>query len=284
MLWIDDLKHLDQDYLRRRFRPFEQGITAHQFNAVLSAARADTRDHVLTHVSDEVGRWAATAAPAPALGADDLFAAQSHMLAVYFWEIVYRRSPEVYELFSQCQDMPLDDLFPAELTTGATVVDVGTGTGRVAGFLASTAARIYGFDPSEPLLRIARAKYADLPHLSFDVGSFSHIPLPDGTADVVVSNFAYQPSEERGGRSGLAEMRRVLKPGGVALIAHANEKSEAFLRAEGLTERVARRPIIWRRPADSPALLDWLFRLSHVDFGDSREIERVRMRVFSFTA
>lgn len=282
MLWIDDLTSLDPGYLRSQFRPAAQGISAAELSAALTNARPPTREYLMAHMPEATRAWLASA-PSRELTAEQLFQAQSKIVAVYFWEIVYRRHPEVYELFSQCQDMPLDDLFPPGLVAGRTVADVGTGTGRVAGHLDRYAARVHGFDPSGPLLEVARRKYADHPRLSFDVGSFSRIPLPDASVDVVVSCFAFQPSEERGGRGGLAEMRRVLRPGGVALIAHANKVSEGWLRAEGLAERVASRPIIWRRPADAPPLLDWLFRLSHIDFQGRQETAGTFMRVFSLT-
>lgn len=95
------------------------------------------------------------------------------------------------------------------------VLDVATGTGAVAFALAGAtpSARVTGVDFCEPMIATAREKAArHTGHLAFEVGDVLSLPYADQTFDAVtvsfgVRNFADLPR-------GLAEMRRVLKPGG----------------------------------------------------------------------
>ncbi|AZM52301.1 hypothetical protein DMA15_06575 [Streptomyces sp. WAC 01529] len=276
MLWIDDLVYLDPDYLRTRFRPEAQGLAPRVIATALTGAKPRTREHVLAHLPDADTDADATAATA------DVLTAQTQVLSVYFWEIVYRKHPQIYRLFSACQAVPLHEAFPLGELRGKDVVDIGTGTAKVIGHLAPVARKVWGFDPAGPLLDIARDAYQDQPHVSFGIGTFDDIPLDDASADAVVSCFAYQSSEERGGLRGLAEIRRVLRPGGQAMIAVSNSRTEAFLRAQGMVERVTPSPVVWSRPADAPPLLDRLFELAHVRFDGSPTAVGDRLRVYDF--
>src|SRR2546425_1105767 len=76
----------------------------------------------------------------------------------------------------------------------------------------------------------------------FGVGDVEHIPFPDNTFDVVVSLgvIEYLESDEQA----LREMRRVLRPGGRAVIAISNGRSP-LLRLD----RVLRRWVALLRPA-----------------------------------
>ncbi|MCX9193156.1 hypothetical protein C3Y87_17425 [Carbonactinospora thermoautotrophica] len=267
LVWIDDLVHLDVDYLRHRFRPFDQGLDPATVALALQGAQEVTRRHVLDHVALPVAEQLRRQRLEPGSCAD-VFAAQLAVVSVYFWEIVYHKYPDVYEWFSTAQDVPFDELFPVDVVRGRRVVDLGTGTGRVITHLAPHAARVWGVDPSRPMLDVARQKFAGQPHVELLEGAFDGVPLPSGSTDVVVSCFAYQVSEERGGHRGLAEIRRLLRPGGVALLAVMNDRTGEFLRAQGLTERVPSRPVVWTRPrTPAPPLLDYLFDVARVDFG-----------------
>lgn len=103
----------------------------------------------------------------------------------------------------------LDDAFPIE--TGARVLDIGIGSGAVAGRLAARGAHITGIDISEKML----ARCAEQ-HPAFDLhpGTFTQIPLPDATFDGVVSGFAFHETPPAQRAAACGEMARVLKPGG----------------------------------------------------------------------
>ena len=90
-------------------------------------------------------------------------------------------------------------------------VDVGCGTGALTQTILARAAplRTTGIDPSQGFVEYARAHVG--PAANFEVGDAQALPLPDASADAVVSglvlNFVKEP------KRAVAEMRRVARPG-----------------------------------------------------------------------
>lgn len=108
------------------------------------------------------------------------------------------------------------------LHAGETVVEVGSG----AGFDAVLAARqvgptgqVIGVDMTPAMLDKARATAAHLAlgNLEFRQGYIEELPIPDGVADVVISNGVINLSPDK--ESVFREIARVLKPGGRLQIA-----------------------------------------------------------------
>lgn len=94
------------------------------------------------------------------------------------------------------------------------LLDVGTGTGRMAQLFAPHAAHITAFDKSPDMLRLARARLQNLPATSVDLvqGDFTGLPFAEGRFDTVlfhqVLHYAQAPELV------LAEAGRVARPGG----------------------------------------------------------------------
>ena len=97
--------------------------------------------------------------------------------------------------------------------SGDAVLDLGTGSGYALRALRETGRidRGYGLDGSPRMVRNARA-YTDDPAVSFLVGDFEAIPLATGAVDAVFSMEAFYYA--RNPAAALAEVRRVLRPGG----------------------------------------------------------------------
>ena len=109
-----------------------------------------------------------------------------------------------------------------ELRTGEHVVDAGSGAGidsLIAARMVGPAGHVIGVDMTPEMLAKARrnAARAGLTHVEFREGYLESLPVPDEWADVVISNGALNlvPNKEQA----LAEMYRVLKPGGRLQIA-----------------------------------------------------------------
>ena len=108
------------------------------------------------------------------------------------------------------------------------LLDVGTGTGRMAQLLSERAGRVTALDKSPEMLRIARAWLQDLPADKVDLvqGDFTALPFAPDAFDTVlfhqVLHFAQDPAVV------LGEAARVLRPGGriavVDLAAHEREE------------------------------------------------------------
>jgi len=115
-------------------------------------------------------------------------------------------------------------LFPAEFPAeGGHLVDFGCGNGAQTLFFAGDFARVTGVDVSEIYLEdfrreiVIRGLEGRIKTVATDGGP---IPLPDGAADVVTSFTVLEhvPDEQ----AALAEMRRVLRPGGKLIITVPN--------------------------------------------------------------
>jgi ubiquinone/menaquinone biosynthesis C-methylase UbiE len=101
---------------------------------------------------------------------------------------------------------------------GMDVLDVACGTGNATIPAAQAGARVTGLDFSPRLVEIARERSADaMVEVDFVVGDAQELPFEDASFDRVLSVFGHMfaPDHERTA----AEMRRVLRPGGVIAIA-----------------------------------------------------------------
>lgn len=106
----------------------------------------------------------------------------------------------------------------AAITRGHTVLDVGCGTGNLtmaAKIRAGTDGEVYGIDAAPEMIQKAERKAAKK-HLNirYRVGLIEDIPFPDNKFDVVVSSLMLHHLPRDLKRQGIAEVSRVLKPGG----------------------------------------------------------------------
>ena len=97
------------------------------------------------------------------------------------------------------------------------VLDVGCGTGEVALAIAARVpgAKVVGIDASPEMIARARAKAAkSASRVEFQVAAIESLPFADDSFDVVTSSLMLHHLPVDLKRAGLAEVRRVLKPGG----------------------------------------------------------------------
>ena len=123
----------------------------------------------------------------------------------------------------------------ARIQPGDAVLDVGCGTGTLALAVQrrlGSAGRVAGVDPGAEQIARARAKAArrNAP-IEFQVGVIEQLPFPDSTFDVVLSTLMMHHLPAPLKRQGLAEIARVLKPGGRLVIADFTRKQERQGRA-----------------------------------------------------
>lgn len=122
----------------------------------------------------------------------------------------------------------------AAAPSGATVLEIGCGPGLLSIRLArSHGLELTGLDLDPAMIERARAN-ADRapagqgPSPSFVAGDVAALPFDDGSFDLVVSTFSMHHWADR--TAGLAEIARVLRPGGRALIWDLNPGGAPFHR------------------------------------------------------
>jgi 2-polyprenyl-3-methyl-5-hydroxy-6-metoxy-1,4-benzoquinol methylase len=105
----------------------------------------------------------------------------------------------------------------AQLNAGETVLDLGSGGGidvLLSARRVGSTGKAYGLDMTDEMLALAREnqRKAGVENAEFLKGEIEHIPLPDNSVDVVISNCVINLSGDKDGV--LREAFRVLKPGG----------------------------------------------------------------------
>jgi len=105
----------------------------------------------------------------------------------------------------------------AKLNPGDTVLDLGSGGGidvLLSAKRVGPTGKAYGLDMTDEMLALANEnkRKAGIDNAEFLKGEIEHIPLPDATVDVVISNCVINLSADKD--AVLREAFRVLKPGG----------------------------------------------------------------------
>ena len=96
------------------------------------------------------------------------------------------------------------------------VLDLGCGSGFHLPLFAATARSVVGVEPHPDLVALARRRTRRLASVSVGQGVAQAIPLPDASVDVVHVRWAYFFGP--GSEPGLAEIDRVVRRGGTALV------------------------------------------------------------------
>jgi ubiquinone/menaquinone biosynthesis C-methylase UbiE len=135
------------------------------------------------------------------------------------WSATYERSAG-QGFFVRAHKAALDTV--ASYARGAgpgSVLDIGCATGRLLrqANLLWPKARLFGVDPSEGMIEVARGL---APGASFIVGLAEALPLPDSSIDVALSTLSFHHWGNM--MAGLREVRRVLRPGGHFCMADVN--------------------------------------------------------------
>jgi SAM-dependent methyltransferase len=151
--------------------------------------------------------------------------------------------PDVYEIENRALDpdghllAAMRNLAPWD---GRILVDLGCGTGFWLAGYARDAARVIGIEPDPALRARAAARIRGLPGVEVVPGSAEHLALPDRSVDVVHARFAYflSPGIVAGsggagtagapGDAGLAEVMRVLRPGGSLVVVDNDYRGGQF--------------------------------------------------------
>jgi SAM-dependent methyltransferase len=101
---------------------------------------------------------------------------------------------------------------------GLRVLDVGSSTGYISDELARAGATVVGLDIDVPGLSKAAALFGD--RVGFACGDGARMPLPDEGFDVAIFNQIYEHVVDPD--AVMAEIHRVLRPGGVAYFGFTN--------------------------------------------------------------
>lgn len=119
-----------------------------------------------------------------------------------------------------------------------TLIDLGTGTGRMLEVLAGSYKRGIGIDSSREMLAVARSRLASagITHAQVRLGDIGDVDLNAGPADVIVIHQVLHYFDDPGRM--LAQARRLLKAGGEMIIVDFAPHDLEFLRSEHAHRRL----------------------------------------------
>ncbi|MBW2452348.1 MAG: metalloregulator ArsR/SmtB family transcription factor [Deltaproteobacteria bacterium] len=123
------------------------------------------------------------------------------------------------------------DLF-ALVPQGGLIVEIGVGTGRLLPDLAGIGDRVIGVDHSPAMIDLARECAERVPHGKIDLrlAEMIHLPVETTSADTVVMNQVLHHAELP--ILVLKEINRILKPGGLLLIADLVRHDHDWVRQQ----------------------------------------------------
>lgn len=144
--------------------------------------------------------------------------------------------------------------FAEEVTAagGGTVVEVGSGPGRVTAHLAGLGLDVYGVDLSPRMVALARAAH---PRLRFEEGSMTALAAPDASLAGVVAAYSIIHVPDERLPAVFAEFARVLRPGGQVLVVFQIGDGEPIHRTEAFGHTIAL-DYHWRRPESVAELME----------------------------
>ena len=152
-----------------------------------------------------------------------------------------RRSAELYDLgvellFAGTADVmrrqvipPISRFLAAAGERDARLLDVGCGTGRTLRQIATAhpGLRLFGLDLSPYYLQTARTVLEDVADVSLVAENAERMPFRDGYFAVVSSVYLFHELPRPARRRVLAEMYRVLRPGGLLVIEDSAQLAES---------------------------------------------------------
>jgi len=130
----------------------------------------------------------------------------------------------------------------AELRAGEVVLDLGSGGGidvLLSAKRVGPTGKAYGLDMTDEMLALARENQvrSGLTNVEFLRGEIEHIPLPDNSVDVIISNCVINLSADKD--RAIAEAFRVLKPGGRFAV------SDVVAKDDDVPDEVRRTMELW---------------------------------------
>jgi ubiquinone/menaquinone biosynthesis C-methylase UbiE len=150
----------------------------------------------------------------------------------------YDKIARVYDLLAERSEQPMREKGLARLAArpGESVLEIGFGTGHCLVDLAEAVGprgKVHGIDLSDAMLSLARAsleKKGLAERVELHRGDAAHLPYPDGSLDGVFTSFTLELFDTPEIPEVLAEIRRVLKPGGrLAVVSLSKEGKQGVM-------------------------------------------------------
>ncbi len=234
---IEDLAVFDDAAMQRLFSSENSSLSLEDLACSMHSAPSQLIERITSNLAPAQHSHFLEVLQRP-LVSSEVQAARRRVLDSLFWDLVYWKMPEAYDELTEGEELHpgiFQQLEPD--VRGRTVLDAGAGSGRATfECLRYGASLVYAVEPSPGLLRILERKLASRSvtgRVTLYRGTFSAIPLPDRCVDLALSCSAFTAEPAQGGEPGLAELKRVTKPGGKIVIIWPRRQDYAWLTMHG---------------------------------------------------
>ena len=140
-----------------------------------------------------------------------------------------------------------------DVTPGQRVLDLAAGTATSSVALKAAGAEVVAADFSLGMMTEGRRRGADVPFIGADA---QHLPFADDSFDAAVISFGLRNVQDP--RAGLAEMVRVVRPGGRVVVCEFSTPTSRLLRMVYDRYLLRALPAVARRLASSAEAYDYL--------------------------
>ena len=144
----------------------------------------------------------------------------------------------LFEMFGHVDIYLFDQLLRGNVGPGMRVLDAGCGSGRNLVYLLRAGCEIFAVDANEQAVAEVQGLAAELapglPRENIRVAAIEAMPFPDGFVDVVICNSVlhFAQDDQHFGAM-VAELARVLRPGGLLFVRLGSTIGMNFLRVAG---------------------------------------------------
>ncbi len=153
---------------------------------------------------------------------------------------IYRQQPETYDSLVSHEDFR-GQLLPTlqEITPlrNKTIAEFGAGTGRITRLLNLQAKQVIAADHSSPMLQVARERLAETGAENWSLVTADHreMPLPSASVELAIAGWTFGSFVDEDPlnwlqslRTAIAEVQRILQPGGTCIIIETLGTGERF--------------------------------------------------------
>jgi demethylmenaquinone methyltransferase/2-methoxy-6-polyprenyl-1,4-benzoquinol methylase len=150
-------------------------------------------------------------------------------------QTLFNRIAERYDLINDLQSAGLHRVWKkwlwllARPRRGDQILDLCTGTGDIAFLFADRGHEVTALDFSAEMLAVARRRRTYSQHVTLLEADAMNAPFPDESFDVITMGYGLRNLSDCG--KALAEMKRLLKPGGRVLVLEFGKPDNPLLRA-----------------------------------------------------
>jgi SAM-dependent methyltransferase len=150
----------------------------------------------------------------------------------------------IQEQFGQIDIYVFDQILRGNIAPGMRVLDAGCGYGRNLVHLLREGCDVFALDADadgvQHVRNLSDSLGRDLPKENFQVGAIERMPFPDEFADVVICNSVLHfARDDQQFRAMLADLWRVLKPGGMLFCRLGSRIGMDFERLRGNVFRIS---------------------------------------------